>query len=86
MSDPFVKYAGLGVQFAATILAFTGAGWWIDSKLGSRPWFLIGGMILGFAGGMISLVRKVPPVRGTLAEDPDDEGASGAPRPPDEHR
>lgn len=54
------RYAGLGVQFAAVIGVFAWAGWWVDSKLGSEPWLLIVGVFLGFLGGLISLVSKVP--------------------------
>ncbi len=54
------RYAGLGVQFSAVIGVFAWAGWWVDGKLGSAPWLLIVGVFLGFLGGLISLVHKIP--------------------------
>ena len=40
------RYAGLGFQFAATLLLFGAAGWWLDGKLGTDPWLLIAGIFL----------------------------------------
>lgn len=65
------RYAGLGLSYAATIGVFAWLGWYLDERLGSRPWFLIGGVLVGFVGGTISLVRKVPPARGGAAQSPD---------------
>lgn len=62
--DLYGRYAGLGMQFAATIGLFAWAGWWLDGKLGTRPIVLIVGVLLGFLGGLVSLVHKVPPPRG----------------------
>ena len=56
--------ASLGITFGATILAFVGFGWWLDDRFGTSPWLLIVGMLLGSVGGIVSLVKKVPPVRG----------------------
>jgi F0F1-type ATP synthase assembly protein I len=48
------------MQFSAVIGVFAWAGWWLDGKLGSAPWLLIVGVFLGFLGGLISLVSKIP--------------------------
>lgn len=55
------RYSGLGLAFAATLGVFALAGRWLDARLGTSPWFLIGGVFLGFALGFRSLVHKVPP-------------------------
>ena len=55
------KYAGIGIQFALTFMIFGAAGYWLDQKLGTRPWLLILGIFLGATGAFISLVRRVPP-------------------------
>ncbi|MEM7306932.1 MAG: AtpZ/AtpI family protein [Planctomycetota bacterium] len=60
----YVRYAGLGFQFAATLVLFSLGGWWLDGKLGSSPWLLLLGVLLGFGGGMLSLVKKVPGATG----------------------
>lgn len=58
------RYSGLGFQFAATLGVFAFGGYWLDQRLGTLPLFLIVGVLLGFAGGFLSLVRRVPPAGG----------------------
>lgn len=53
------RLAGLGVQFGVAVTLFALAGHWLDGRLGTRPLFLIVGVLLGFAGGTISLVKAV---------------------------
>ncbi len=43
----------IGLEFALPALA----GWWLDERLGTRPWVLLVGAALGFATGMVQLVR-----------------------------
>jgi F0F1-type ATP synthase assembly protein I len=51
-------YAGLGLQFALSILVFLFLGNWLDRKLGTR--FLgILLMFVGAAGGFYSIYRKL---------------------------
>jgi hypothetical protein len=33
--------AGVGLQFAVTIVAFALAGIWLDRRLGTSPWFVL---------------------------------------------
>ncbi len=54
----------MGLTFALTILAFGALGWWVDGKLGSEPLLLIVGALAGFGGGLISMIKQVPPARG----------------------
>ena len=52
------EFAGIGIQFAATIVVFAFAGIWLDRRLGTSPWlvllFVLGGSALGFW----SMVRR----------------------------
>jgi len=57
------RLAGLGTQFGAAIIVFSLVGNWLDERLGTRPLLLILGVLLGFAGGTISIVRAVSPGR-----------------------
>jgi len=57
-------YAGIGLQYAGTLVAFAFGGWYLDGKFGSQPWCLLLCVLLGFVGGTISLVHKVPPPGG----------------------
>jgi len=59
----FARYAGLGVQFAATVGLLSLAGYWVDRWLDTLPLFLLVGLSLGFLGAMLSLVRQVPRAR-----------------------
>jgi F0F1-type ATP synthase assembly protein I len=58
------RYAGLGMQFAVTLLLFTLAGIWLDAKLGWSPWLLIAGVLLGGSGAFYAILRAVPPAQG----------------------
>jgi hypothetical protein len=56
---PAGELAGVGLQFAATILVFLLGGMWLDRRLGTDPWFLIGGVVLGGAGGFWSMYTRL---------------------------
>jgi F0F1-type ATP synthase assembly protein I len=51
--------AGMGLQFAISILLFLMAGQWIDRKLGTAPLFLILFVFLGAGGSFYSIYRKL---------------------------
>ena len=57
------RYAGLGLQFAASLALFGALGWWLDSRLSTDPWLMILGMLGGAALAFVSLLRAVPPTR-----------------------
>lgn len=53
------EFAGIGVQFAASIVLFAFLGIWLDRWLGTSPLFVLV-MVLGGAGlGFWSMVRRV---------------------------
>lgn len=53
------RYAGLGLQFAISILLFLYAGQWLDRKLGTGPWCMIGGVFLGASLAFYNMYRKL---------------------------
>ena len=53
------EFAGLGLQFAISILAGLYAGQWLDKKLGSAPWLLFIGVFLGAGLSFYSMYRKL---------------------------
>ena len=53
------EFAGVGLQFAASIIVFLLAGQWLDRRLGTAPWLLIVGVFLGAGGGFYSMYRKL---------------------------
>jgi apolipoprotein N-acyltransferase len=58
------RYAGLGFQFAFTLIAFGALGWWLDGVLRTGPWLMIVGILVGAAGGFFAILRAVPAPRG----------------------
>jgi F0F1-type ATP synthase assembly protein I len=50
--------AGAGLQFGLTICVFALLGNWLDGKFGTGPWLLVAGVLLAFAGGTVSLLKK----------------------------
>ena len=55
----YLRFAGVGVQYAATILILTLAGIWLDNRAGTAPLFLLVLLLLGFVGATWSLIQQV---------------------------
>jgi ATP synthase protein I len=53
------EFAGIGLQFAVSIVLFVYAGQWLDRRLGTGPLFLIVGVFVGAAGSFYSMYRKL---------------------------
>lgn len=53
------EYAGVGLQFALTIVVFMFAGMWLDRTLGTSPWLLILFVFGGATAGFYSIYRKL---------------------------
>ncbi len=47
--------SAVGLTFVVAILLGLGAGWWLDQKLGTAPWCLLGGILVGIAAGFKNL-------------------------------
>jgi ATP synthase protein I len=71
----------LGSEFVAAILVGAGLGYLIDSVLPTRPWAMVGLLLLGFAAGVLNVVRAakqmnaetaVPADTPALPDDEDD--------------
>ncbi|MDD4889921.1 MAG: AtpZ/AtpI family protein [Phycisphaerae bacterium] len=60
----YSRYAGMGIEFAAAIALCVAAGWWVDKRCGTMPWFILVGLALGFAAGLYRLVLALGPGRG----------------------
>ena len=54
-----MKYAGLGVQLAESILLFVWIGQWADRKFGTGGLLTIVAAFLGFGGTMYWLIRSL---------------------------
>jgi F0F1-type ATP synthase assembly protein I len=50
-------YLGLGTTLAGSVLLGLGAGYWLDSKLGTRPAFFLAGAVLGLLAAGLHFYR-----------------------------
>ena len=51
-----VAYAAALTLFAS-VVSLCGAGWLLDRWLGTRPWLLVIGIVLGAAAGFYEFIR-----------------------------
>lgn len=62
------SFAGVGLQFAVSIVAFLFLGQWVDRKFGSSPFFLLIGVFVGGSAAFYSMYRRL-----SSAQKADDE-------------
>ena len=67
-SLPGADFAGVGIQFAAAIIAFLFLGQWVDDKLGTNGLFTIAGVFIGGGAAFYNMYRKI-----SAAQRRDDE-------------
>jgi hypothetical protein len=53
------EFAGVGMQFAITLVLFAFAGVWMDRRLGISPWLTIVMVFAGGALGFWSMYRRM---------------------------
>lgn len=53
------RMMGVGLQFAGSIVLLLLVGQWADARLGTGPWLLITGVMVGAAAGFYSLYRQL---------------------------
>ena len=63
----------LASEFVAGVLVGAGLGWALDKLAGTSPWGLIGLLLLGFAAGVMNVLR----VAGKVAPPPGGAGVGG---------
>ncbi len=49
-------YASVGWVFAVSVAVCTALGWWFDSRIGTEPFFTLGGAVFGIIIGLYNLV------------------------------
>jgi hypothetical protein len=54
-----LRYAGLGIQLAVTLVVFVLLGQWLDRKAGTDGVFTIILAFFGFGGILYSLIREL---------------------------
>lgn len=53
------RYAGLGLQFAISIVLFLYVGLWVDRRLGTEPLFLMLGVFTGAGASFYAIYRSL---------------------------
>jgi ATP synthase protein I len=76
----WVRYSSIGLELAGAIGGLALVGYWIDGRFGTKPWGMLGGVVIGLVGGLYNLVREsLAAIREGQSED---RGAGGAGDPP----
>ncbi|MCA1828449.1 MAG: AtpZ/AtpI family protein [Myxococcales bacterium] len=52
-------YLDASWQLAGSVALGTLLGWWLDKKLGTNPWLLVVGALLGIGAGFYALFKAV---------------------------
>lgn len=55
--NPWSLALGAGTDIVVCVLVGFGAGTWLDKRLGSAPWLMLAGTLLGIVGGLVQLVK-----------------------------
>lgn len=66
------KYAGVGLQFALSILLFLYVGQWVDRRVGTEGIFMLVGALAGFGAAFYSIYRSL------MADQKREEAATAA--------
>ncbi|HNW43352.1 MAG TPA: AtpZ/AtpI family protein [Elusimicrobiales bacterium] len=52
------KYAQTGLELAGGVLLGFSAGYWLDGRLGTAPWLMLGGATAGLAAGFYLFIKE----------------------------
>ena len=54
-----MRYTQVGMVLIVPMLVLGAFGYWLDGRFGTSPWLLLGGLVLGMAGGFANFVKLV---------------------------
>lgn len=83
-SPGFAQAIKVASEFVAGILVGGGIGWLIDRAAGTSPWALIVFVLLGFAAGVLNVLRAEGVVAEAGLRPPSREAPGSRPTPRDE--
>jgi ATP synthase protein I len=69
-SSALARGIRLSTEFVAGIVVGAGLGWLIDRLAGTSPWGMIVFLLLGFAAGVLNLIRAAGVVRDNTLDPP----------------
>jgi ATP synthase protein I len=59
-----LRLTGVGFFIAACILLGTFVGLWLDGRLNTKPWFMVGGLIIGLVVAFYGVYQMIRPLMG----------------------
>ncbi|HZN54260.1 MAG TPA: AtpZ/AtpI family protein [Candidatus Polarisedimenticolaceae bacterium] len=54
-----LRFVGIGFEILGPLLVGVFGGRWLDGRLGTQPWLLLVGAVLGAVTGMLNFYRRV---------------------------
>jgi F0F1-type ATP synthase assembly protein I len=51
------RLSGIGLEFIVAVLVCGAGGGWLDRHMGTWPWLMVGGGLIGFAIGLWLLIQ-----------------------------
>ena len=54
----WMSLVGIGLEFVATICVMAAIGWYLDRRWHTSPWLMVAGCVVGFAGGLVVMIRS----------------------------
>lgn len=51
------RYASVGIEFGVSVVISLAIGRWLEGRYEFAPWGTVGGVIIGFAAGVKSLIE-----------------------------
>jgi len=76
------RLASVGIEFSISTLVGLLGGRWLDGKLGTTPWLMIVGLLLGVTAGMRSLLRAARTATAAQKSQTDEQQGEDTQRPP----
>ncbi|MBP1678511.1 MAG: putative F0F1-ATPase subunit Ca2+/Mg2+ transporter [Bacteroidetes bacterium] len=76
-AQSFGPYLTMGIQLALSVVVFFFAGRWLDGELGTAPWLMLAGLLVGIAGGLIKFVRAAVALGKEANKNAEEERAHG---------
>lgn len=70
------EHTGLGLTLALSTLFFLAIGWWLDSRLGTTPWLLLVGALIGAAAGFYFILSHT--IQAGRRDERNERGEDGA--------
>lgn len=52
----------IGLAFVFALMMGFGAGFWLDARLGTKPWLSLLGFAVGLAAGILNVIRTMQAV------------------------